>query len=386
MWLTPEGARGDGSADDTGPLAAMLAEMQSRNVPGFLNGRYLVREGALKWLLSGKEHAPGPVLFTMPGTTLIGAGVADAPLLTVKSLTPWRYVTGGSIGPLTFKGTLGKIAPQQHGLMLAGVQHMQFGRLHGNFIGGDVVHAENVTTDNFGGDQCHVFGCSFDCIESERCGGWALNNDTPNQTFNGNRIGVLRAVLSGKGGWRGSGAGNICRVISIGMCRGWALDFRVNHGAPARTLIIAAEIDSPEYGVRVSGNLLLKILGMRINHRFREAPGTENEVKAWPKTAIQLGESDADRKLPGMASLVMNASIDVTHRLGPHARPLTPDTMGTLLDLSNDDGVCDVFVKMQIMDGHFPRLPIVPVVNASKNAWGIHVMRDDRTVFDTRRK
>jgi hypothetical protein len=385
-FITPDNNAGKGS-DDTDALKDMLAHMRWANAPGYLSGTYRVREGELGWYGNDQGITPGPVLYTMPGTKLLALGVADAPILEIASTTPWNYVSGGLLGDLEIIDWTGHEAPNRHGLRLAGVQHMQFGTLKGTSLRGDVVHIQDRTAGDFNGDPVHVFDCRFACIENDRGAGWALNNDAPNQTFNFNDLGVVRAVFSGHGAWRGSGAGNVCRVVDVGGCRGWAVDFRVNHGAPARTIIFAAEFDSPEYGMRVSGNLLLKLWGARFNHRYREQPGSEADDKAWPKVAIQLGEHEADRKAnPALASLAMNIQMEVTHRLGPHTNPLTPETMGVLLDLSNDDGVCDITVKTQIIDAHTPRLPIVTAVNLSPNAWGVHVLRDDMTVIDTRRK
>lgn len=360
--LTPDEAAADGVEDDTDALRTLLAEMQARNLPGFLNGKYRVRAGELSWMHTAKsKYAPGPVLYTMPGTTLIAAGDKDAPILTIGASRPGSYVQGGCIENLDFRDAQPGAASQRHGICMWGVEKMTFGNLYGDGLAGDLVHVADKTEGDLNGDWTHVFDCEFRSIEAVRSRGWALNNDAPNQTMNACAFGVIRSILCDKGAWRHSGAGSSARVVVVGGSLGWGVDFQGNRGGTTRTDIQMMELDGPEYGVRVSGNMQVDLGKVRFNHRYREFVTQGDAPHAWPRTCLQVGST------PYMGS-TFGLEADIVHRVGPHRNMIPQEAVSTLVDFADDYTVRDVVIKQRILDTHEPRLKFEEYVRLNPRA------------------
>lgn len=353
--------------DDTDALIAMFAEMRSDNEPAMLKGNYRLREGELSWMADTfRKYTPGPVLHTMPGTTFSALGIKDGPLLTIGSSKQSTYIQGGHIGDLNFRdlSPFRDKVTARHAISLSSTEKMSFGNLYADGIKGDLINIPDKTDDGFSGDWTHVFDCSFRAIESVRSTGWALNNESPNQTFNACEIGVIRSMACDHGAWRNCGAGNKCRIIDVGHCRGWALDFSRNTGTTTRLIIDMMELDSPEYGIHLSCNMQSYLGLIRFNHRVAEVYPQYGDPLAWPKVCFKIG---------GEGPWTKNVHADITHRLGPHTNPLDDKTLGTFVDFSDEKYIHNVDIVQDFLDAHTPPLTIRPFVNLHPEAEYIYM-------------
>lgn len=348
------GAVGDGVADDTDALAALLAAMQRQGRPGLLGGngavtRYAVRTGTLDWTFANDAAVPapglaGPTLFTAGRVILVArAGGPDGPFLSIRNdpRRGGRFVHGGYLGPLSFEDRTRDRAPARHGLQLCGVEAMVFGALMSEHLQGDLVHIAP-RGDLLTGDGWHVSHCTFEALTTWNTQGWTLNNDGLSQFFNFNQIGMLWNIGGGKGLWRGPGAANWCRGASAGHSRGWAVDWTANQGNVQLNVIEQLELDGPEFGVRVNGVNGFRLPAIRVVHRYREEGGQRDDAaSAWPRVAISLGGRTGQSTTDGR--------IAAFHYLKTGITAATAPRLGLLVDLNGDDNVERVSVENGIV-------------------------------------
>ena len=307
------GAVGDGITNDTLAIKAWLDYLITNTAEvGYWNdGVYSVDEGVLIIQPPSNIHWPGVQIETAgyQRTILKGRGTTQAPLLTIRNLTQsspaGRFLKGGKLGPIGFDGSAQSAGwTASHGLSLRGVDGWEFGFINGEQVKGDVVNIpQNLYAVN-NPDPYHVAFCVFLGIQANFCNGWALNNDnfvgfTSNEVFNV----AMYNGLSGKGAIRSGGAGNIYKKISVGTCLGWAIDVYdgVGGGRASREIYQIAELDDPEYGIRVFNADQCLFDQVRIVHRYHAGVGY------WPREALRL----ADASHPPFS----NTLFDITHRI-----------------------------------------------------------------------
>jgi hypothetical protein len=344
------GALGDGVADDTAALAALLSAMQEQGKPGVLGGvgritRYLVRAGELGWRgSSSSEQSAGPTLFTA-GRVIISVkpGSANAPILYVHNdrLRGGRFVHGGYIGALEFEDRTGDVAPARHGIQLSGVEFMRFGPLFSEQLQGDLVHIEAKGT-LLSGDQWHVAGCIFESLTTWNTAGWTLNNNSPSHFFNGNELGMLWNINGAKGLWRGPGSANELRFGSAQGSNGWAIDWTPADASSSvqANKIVFLELDGPEFGVRINGVQAFAIEQARIVHRHRELPRQAGTGAAWPIVSLRIGGRE------GLAT--SSGQIATFHYLRSSITDATKAALGTLVDLQSDPTTHDIEIRNRI--------------------------------------
>lgn len=199
----------------------------------------------------------------------------------------WR---GGSHGGVSFRpfGAVTSL-PNNHGIVLSGVESTTFGFFDGEGIGGDTIH---ISRNLFGGnnpDPYHVALCNFDGARGVRNGGMAFNNDNY-VGLNGCEIGYIRAIENSNGGFFGQGSGNTVKVMSVGSCAGWALGDQpdVTGGASSRFTLGAAEFDDVEFGIDTSIASNSDYGKHRFVHRYNFGP-LNPSGGYWPRKALKIG-------------------------------------------------------------------------------------------------
>ena len=307
------GAIGDGIADDTLAIKAWLDYLITNTAEvGYWNdGIYSVDEGVLIIQPPSNIHWPGVQIETAgyKRTILKGRGTTQAPLLTIRNLPQsspaGKFLKGGKLGPIGFDGSAQSAGwTASHGLSLQGVDGWEFGFINGEQVKGDVVHIPQNLYAVTNPDPYHVAFCVFLGIQANFCNGWALNNDnfvgfTSNEVFNV----VMYNGLSGKGAIRSGGAGNIYKKISVGTCLGWAIEVYdgAGGGRASRETYQIAELDDPEYGIKVFNADQCIFDQVRIVHRYHAGIGY------WPRESLRL----ADASHPSFS----NTFLDIAHRI-----------------------------------------------------------------------
>jgi hypothetical protein len=383
------GAVGDGQSDDTDALVALFAEMQAQGKPGLLGGhgsetRYLVRPGEWRWTFTNDPPTPapgpaGPTLWTAGKVVIVGKeGGLDAPLLSIHNdpRAGSRCVHSGYVGGLWFEDR-GQ-GPNRHGLFLYGVEFMRFGPMFSSQLSGDLIHIGRMGGVHTA-DAWHVSSCIFEGATTWGTRGWTFNNDSVSQVFNFNQIVSLWNMGGLKGLFRGPGAGNKIFAASCHQSRGWALDLSSETGATQGFFLGGAELDAPEYGIRIHQLQFAQLHNIRISHRSGEdaIPGTTS----WPRETLRFG---------GTARASPTSDIEVTlqHRVSSTTiNQTTRHLLGSFSEFSDDPTVYNV-----VVDHHFnPVVPFTPIrsgfgreINPSSR--GNLLSLNGNVIHDSRRK
>lgn len=373
------GARGNGTSDDTDALKNWLRALYVEKKRGLLpSGRYRVREGELVWR-GGQNHQAGPWIETEPDATLVAAGAHDAPILQIWNDVPFQHHTGGFIGPLRFEDRPRNGVENRHGLVLSGVQNMRFAFLKGVNLNGDLVHIPK-RENNGNPDPYHVAFCVFEGIESVLGKGWTFHNNN-GVGFVLCRIESLRNTSGQKGAYRGAGAEIRIERVSVGSCRGWAIDlYRELGGTIQRFEIGLGELDGPEYGIRINGLSLATIDKVRFVHR---RPLDGKSMLYHPRTALSLGLQHSASET-NRYSATRQVRIDVTHRIEGYV-DARKDQLGTFLTANHDRNVRDVSVRHAFDDNNRPPLGIVDedLYSDVDPEAGISIRDRERVVHDS---
>ncbi len=203
-----------------------------------------------------------------------------------------RFWRGGFHGGLSFRPS-GAVSglPNNHGLILSGLESTKFGFFDGEGIGGDTVH---IKRNLFGGsnpDPYSVALCKFEGARGVRNGGMAFNNDNY-VGMNVCEIDFIRAIENSGGVFSGQGASNTVKSISSGSCAGWGVGDQpdVVGGASTRFTLGSAEFDDIEFGIDSSISSQSDYGKHRFVHRYNFGP-LNPSGGYWPRKALKVGNS-----------------------------------------------------------------------------------------------
>jgi hypothetical protein len=354
--LTPRmfGAKGDGISDDTVPLAQWWRRAFDLDVaPVLERGRYVIQPGRVVYEAptGSRVHFHGPDLHVEPGAVLVvdrrlpDIPAHNAPLLTLHGPPEGgRIIKDGTLNRLTFEDQTTHVAAERHGLSLRGIQEWQFGAIRGEGLRGSLVHIPRAVHDGFNPDPFHVGLCHFRTLEHNRGSGPAIGNDN-NVGLNGCGFGSVRSGggrLAG-GILRTAGAGNNYGIVTTSTTRGWAADFYNSGGSVSRDTWLGAELDNPEYGIRIQAQLDMKLENARI------VCGYQDGIGYWPRIPLQIGGGRLIRNV--LVRLRIRIDPPKPGVKGPTGEPPSAaDFAPALVDLCGDPNLVDVHVDLQVTD------------------------------------
>jgi len=380
------GAKGDGITNDTEAIQALFDAMQEEGHPGLITQQHVITECVLNCQQEGPVDVPGPILFTAGNAEFIAAGINNAPIWSIYNNTPNQFVRGGFVGPLIFRDNTNHVADDRHGLYLSGVQDIHFGPIYGENIKGSLIYIPHRATDLDGnpvtsggiGDYHHVFNCYFEMLEYNNGNNYCILNEGENQLLNGCFFQIVRAIF-GKGLWHGAtGAGNVLFIADCIGASEVALNFINNNGTCYRMLMVAAELDSPREGIRVSGLIGFDFGNIRMNHRRSDGLDAGGNYwippgETWPVKGITFGDT---------GGTVNEGRMNILHRLSPEIDNISK--LSTLVDFSNYPNVINIDINQTTLDGvgigitdahHY--------TNVSPSSYGLVAKNNSRTILDT---
>lgn len=379
------GAKGDGVADDTDALNALFSAMQTQGRPGMLGGeraqtRYLVRPGEWGWTfrnapIVAAPGLPGPTLYAGGKVVIVAKpGGKDAPLLSIHNDPQHgsRFVYGGYLGGLWFEDRSSN-GDSRHGLSLFGIQNMRFGPMFSDALRGDLVHIES-RGNAITADAWQVCGCLFDGATTWNTSGWTFNNNSVSQVFCFNQIQFLQNINGGRGAFRGPGSNNTIHGISCYANRGWAVDLVPDVGTVHAMTIGNAELDAPEFGIRVDGLQMSQLNDIRITHRLGEGPIPADT--SWPREALRFGG-------PSPGTVTRDVHVAVLHRLALSITPDKQSRLGQFSIYSDDASLSDLEVSQRVNPSvKGVALPDNKLYDhLSPSARNIRLLRDGRPIF-----
>lgn len=337
------------------------------------SGTYLLTEGSLKFD-SAFTDRNWPVITTDGYRNVIffAANTNNSAQLeitngtaTSASFAGWR---GGSLGGITFRDTSGAIAASRHGLKLQGVYKIDFGYMAFDRVRGDGIH---ITSALYGGtnpDPYNVALCKFEGVDADQCAGIAFNNNNTVGLTHWD-IGFFRATNCAGGGLRGLGTCGTIGAISMGSNSGWAIDDG-GFQSQSRFKVGLAEIDKPEYGIRINNGSDIDLGLVRIVHRFDATDGVY-----WPKTGLSFAytASPSARSIRG----------SIVHRVEAGG---VKANIGVMTNFNSGGGnVYDVNLNLAITDNAaFGFVDTDYYANLSVNSY-VTIKNYDRVIVDQTR-
>ena len=373
------GAKGDGVTNDTVALQNMFAvciKAANSNGPlfdGYIPaGTYLINEGVLVFDNNYTDMA-WPVIRTAGYDAVIfkGAAFADAPMLTWKNgtatTTGFRGWRGGSMGGISFITTR-LSGSNSHAMSITGLWGLKFEWMKAtNLFGALLYQPHNV----FGGtdpDPYSVNFCEFYGLEVNGCTYCYQNlnglGSSGNYIFN-----AWGATFTSGFILDGGSTGNWYGQLSCGLGNGWAWDTGDN--SCNRVVILNAEFDGMQFGIRVNGGFENDFRMIRINYEYQLSPNTAPNY--WPRVGLSITEfGDA---------VLESTRFQLIHRIsagGQHG------DLGNLV-IFNDSGQClsDVVVENNLSNQSAFQLTDYDFYKHTNNI-NAAVFRDGRRIFDTR--
>lgn len=339
------GAVGDGVHDDTTAMVNFFNAAIANGRGHIPAGDYLVDGGALAFN-TPFLNAAWPTITTdgHENVRFLRRNATDAPLMSITNgvatsgvFRGWR---GGALGGITFVQNGQATGANQHGLVLRGIWGTQFGHMEMDDMGGSALAILRVLYLGNNPDPYNVTFCSFEAVEGNRSGRYALENAN-GVGFTGCIIKYFRAIENTLGGYYGVGAGIFIDVASLGSNRGWAFSDggeTENLGVLGRCVVNMAEIDNSEYGIRLNRSSYLTFHKVRFVHRFQF--GINTTAIYWPREAINLGTGS-------LSTSLQNITIECQHRI--EAGGTKPD-LGLFFNATNDPNISGVAVDQRILD------------------------------------
>lgn len=357
---------------------ACIATGRAGHIPG---GSYLITSGQLSFD-NGHVDTAWPEI-TTDGHYLVKFLRADD---TDGAFITWtngeavsgvgRYWQGGSLGGITFLQNGKTRTRQQHALSMRGVQGMTLGWMRADDIGGSLIYCPEKLFSTTNPDPYAVVFCEFTGIEANRVGGMGIENRNY-LGLNLCTVGVLRCIQTGEGGWFGIGAGNKVDLVSMVSVRGWAFDdgtFVAATGGPSsRFKIGLAEIDNPEYGIRLNRTIDFEYGQLRFIHR--QGFDINTSTLFWPRVAFDMGT--------GTSPAVGHVRGYAQHRLEGGG---SASNLGVFIRGNGAGQFFDYDMNNRILDnGGYGITDARLFENIGSLDYGI-LRRDDKPITDTRVK
>lgn len=280
------GAVGDGVTNDTVPMLAFFTAAIASGGGHITAGIYLINEGVLKFDAAFTNKA-WPVITTdgFKNVVFLASNTGNTPILEITNGTATSTIfggwQGGFLGGITFRDTSGAVAADRHGIVLQGLQKVDFGYMGFDRLRGDGFHIRSAMYGGTNPDPYHVAFCKFDGLDADQCVGIGFNNDN-NVGLTHAHIGWLRVTNGLGGGFRGLGTSTTIDKISMGGMTGWAIDDG-NAQSLSRFKIGTAELDGCEYGIRINNAFQIDLGSIRFVHRYNVVGGVY-----WPKIALSF--------------------------------------------------------------------------------------------------
>lgn len=369
------GADPTGQADSTAALLAFFKACIASQLRGWIpRGTYSVVPGGLDLTDTWAERA-----FPHIGTAgysnvfFVARADVDAPMLRITNGTAtaatYRLWLGGSLGGITFVDPFASsTATKRDGLSIYGMTRTTFGHLRGLNLSGSTLKFERKMLGN-NPDPYNVALAHFDGVEADGCH-YGINHDNDvGSTHCSFR--AVRVIHGTRGGLRGVGVASAYNHISIGDCKGRAVDVFFDVLTGGRTSIKYLELDNVEYAYNIEATSLLVVDESRIIHRFQT--GLNTAAVYWPLISYNLSKD---------ARNVVNVRINGAHRVEVGG---SLATLGTLVHCNNSVNLRGIHIDLDITEqGGFTIPDRTIVVGLSRSADDVVVARRAQVVASTK--
>ena len=348
----------DFGADNTGATnttAALLAFYNACIVSGkkgrIRAGTYKITPGVLKFNSGGLIDKAWPDIETDGNLAVIylvdSATNVDTPILEITTVATngiqgsytYTFWKGGSHGGFSITDNTGHVAPNRVGLQLTGLWYTKFGLITGNNLRSDLIR---LPLNAVAGPNPDPFSCAFINIEglsTFRCQGWTMNN-LNGVGLDSWEVGSVSSVYGVAGVWFGIGQGCKLYQFSVSGSSGWCFDDGTQSGSTGgnRLTIDVAELDNPQYGIRINKLADFELKQLRINHRYNFSP-LNSSGKYWPLVCLDI--------TGGSSPNVNRGYIDVFNRIESGS---TLANLGKFLDCHNSSNVFDLTISADYAD------------------------------------
>jgi hypothetical protein len=314
------GADNTGATNTTAALLAFYNACIASGKKGRIRaGTYKVTPGVLKFNSGGLVDKAWPNIETDGNLAVIflvdSATNVDAPILEITTVATngiqgsatYTFWKGGSHGGFSITDNTGHVAPNRVGVQLTGIWYTKFGLITGNNLRSDLVR---LPLNALAGPNPDPFGCAFINVEglsTFSCQGWTMNNMN-GVGLDSWEVGSISSVYGVAGVWFGVGQGCKLHQFSVSGSSGWAFDDGTQSGSTGgnRLTIDVAELDNPQYGIRVNKLADFELKQLRINHRYNFSP-LNSSGKYWPLVCLDI--------TGGSSPNVNRGYIDVFNRI-----------------------------------------------------------------------
>lgn len=314
-------------------------------------GTYKITPGVLKFNSGGLVDKAWPNIETDGNLAVVflvdPATNVDAPILEITTVATngiqgsatYTFWKGGSHGGFSITDNTGHTAQNRVGLQLTGIWYTKFGLITGNNLRSDLVR---LPLNALAGPNPDPFGCAFIDVEglsTFSCVGWTMNN-LNNVGLDSWEVGSVSSVYGVAGVWFGIGQGCKMHQFSVSGSSGWAFDDGTQSGSTGgnRLTIDVAELDNPQYGIRINKLADFELKQLRINHRYNFSP-LNSSGKYWPLVCLDI--------TGGTSPNVNRGYIDVFNRIESGS---TLANLGKFMDCHNSSSVFDLTISADYAD------------------------------------
>lgn len=340
-----------GATNTTAALLAFYNACITTGQDGYIPaGTYKITPGQLRFFNSGSDKA-WPNIFTAGNAEVVylvdTATVVDAPIFEITTVAAngnhayigSYYWKGGCHGGITITDNSGVVSANRCGMALTGLWYTRFGVVTGNTLRSDLIRlpANTITPSNPDPYSCAFI--KFEGLDAQSCVGFAMNN-LNTVGLDSWEVESVSAFECQAGTWFGIGQGCKIKQFSVSGCAGWAFDDGTQSGATGgnRLDIDVAELDNPQYGIRINKLADFAIRQIRINHRYN-GNSLNATNKYWPLLALDI--------TGGASPNVNRGTIDIFNRI--EAGGLLAD-LGQFMDCHNSSEILDVQISVDYAD------------------------------------